>query len=84
MAHDEGARAPLAREAGELRAVVQEAIAGLAERQRMALLLAKFEHCSYEDIAAAMRLSVPAVKSLLFRARDQLRTALAAYVGERP
>ena len=60
----------------ELQAVVQDAIAGLGERQRMAVLLAKFEQCSYEEIAAAMQLSVPAVKSLLFRARDQLRTAL--------
>ena len=68
----------------ELRAVVQEAIAGLGERQRMALLLAKFEDCSYEEIAAAMGLTVPAVKSLLFRARDQLRAALAGYVGDQP
>ena len=64
----------------ELRAVVQEAIASLGERQRMAVLLAKFEHCSYEEIAAAMELSVPAVKSLLFRARDQLREAIAPYL----
>ena len=70
---------------GELRSVVQEAIAALGERQRMALLLAKFEHCSYEEIAAAMQLTVPAVKSLLFRARDQLKAALAGYAeGERP
>jgi RNA polymerase sigma-70 factor (ECF subfamily) len=65
----------------ELRAVVQEALAGLNERQRMAVLLAKFEHCSLEEIAAAMGLSVPAVKSLLFRARDHLRAALAALHG---
>ena len=66
---------------GELRSVVQQAIAGLGERQRMALLLAKFEHCSYEEIATAMGLTVPAVKSLLFRARDQLKASLAEYVG---
>jgi RNA polymerase sigma-70 factor (ECF subfamily) len=59
---------------------VQEAIAGLSGRQRMALLLAKFEGCSYDEIAAAMQLTVPAVKSLIFRARDQLRTALTDYV----
>jgi RNA polymerase sigma-70 factor (ECF subfamily) len=46
----------------------------------MAVLLAKFEQCSYEEIAAAMGLTVPAVKSLLFRARDQLRTALEPYL----
>jgi RNA polymerase sigma-70 factor (ECF subfamily) len=67
---------------GELQAVVQKAIAGLSDRQRMALLLAKFEQCSYDEIAAAMKLTVPAVKSLLFRARDQLRTALAPYLEE--
>ena len=64
----------------ELRAVVQQALAGLSERQRMAVLLAKFEQCSYDEIAAAMKLTVPAVKSLLFRARDQLRTALGPYL----
>lgn len=65
---------------GELQAVVQQAIAALSDRQRMAILLAKFEQCSYEEIAAAMGLSVPAVKSLLFRARDQLRETLAPYL----
>ena len=65
---------------GELQQVVRQALAGLNDRQRMAVLLAKFEQCSYEEIAAAMGLSVPAVKSLLFRARDHLRDALASYL----
>jgi RNA polymerase sigma-70 factor (ECF subfamily) len=67
---------------GELRSVVQQALAGLNERQRMAVLLAKFEQCSYDEIATAMGLTVPAVKSLLFRARDQLREALEPYLRE--
>lgn len=67
---------------GELQSVVQRALGELGERQRMALLLAKFEQCSYEEIAAALETSVPAVKSLLFRARDQLRQALSAYAEE--
>ena len=68
----------------ELQAVVRRALATLGERQRMAVLLAKFEQCSYEEIAAAMGLTVPAVKSLLVRARDQLRTALEPYLqGDR-
>jgi RNA polymerase sigma-70 factor (ECF subfamily) len=69
---------------GELQSVVQRALATLNERQRMAVLLAKFEQCSYEEIAAAMKLSVPAVKSLLFRARDQLRAALEPYLDGGP
>jgi RNA polymerase sigma-70 factor (ECF subfamily) len=66
--------------ATELQAAVQRALAGLNDNQRMAVLLAKFEQCSCEEIAAAMNLSVPAVKSLLFRARDQLRGLLEPYV----
>ena len=62
--------------------MVQQAISQLNEKQRMAVLLAKFEQCSYEEIATAMELSVPAVKSLLFRARDQLRTLLEGYQQE--
>ena len=68
----------------ELQAIVRDAIAGLNERQRMAVLLAKFEQCSYEEIATAMGLTVPAVKSLLFRARDQLRATLEPYLQGDP
>jgi len=66
----------------ELQDVVRQAIAALNDSQRMAVLLAKFELCSYDEIAAAMGLTVPAVKSLLFRARDQLRQALEPYEQE--
>ncbi|MFO0422358.1 MAG: RNA polymerase sigma factor [Planctomycetia bacterium] len=67
---------------GELQDIVQRAIAGLGDNQRMAVLLAKFEDCSYDEIAAAMGLSVAAVKSLLHRAREQLRAALEPYERE--
>ncbi len=67
---------------GELQDMVQRAIAGLGDNQRMAVLLAKFEDCSYDEIAAAMGLSVAAVKSLLHRAREQLRAALEPYERE--
>ena len=67
---------------GELQDIVRRAIAGLGDNQRMAVLLAKFEECSYDEIAAAMGLSVPAVKSLLHRAREQLREALEPYERE--
>jgi RNA polymerase sigma-70 factor (ECF subfamily) len=67
---------------GELQDIVQRAIARLGDNQRMAVLLAKFEECSYDEIAAAMGLSVPAVKSLLHRAREQLRETLEPYERE--
>jgi RNA polymerase sigma factor, sigma-70 family len=67
----------------ELRGKIREALAALNDNQRMAVLLAKFEQCSQEEIAEAMGLSVPAVKSLLFRARDNLRAFLSPYVEDR-
>lgn len=66
----------------ELRDVVQQAVAALSERQRMAVLLNKFEHLSYEEIAEVMNMSGPAVKSLLSRARANLREVLEPYLGQ--
>ena len=64
----------------ELMEKVQAAMETLNDRQRMALLLHKFEGMSYIDIGAAMEMTPQAVKSLLSRARDQLRVALEEYV----
>jgi RNA polymerase sigma-70 factor, ECF subfamily len=60
--------------------MVRSAVASLSERQRMALLLAKFEGMSYHDIAQTMGLSVQAIKSLLSRARVNLKEMLTPYV----
>lgn len=71
----------------ELAGIVQMALAGLNERQRMAVVLNKFEDMSYEEIAEVMQLTPKAVKSLLSRARSNLRDALAPYIymdGEAP
>jgi RNA polymerase sigma-70 factor (ECF subfamily) len=64
----------------ELCAAVQQAIGVLNERQRMAVLLAKFEHFSYADIAEVMDMSPQAIKSLLSRARCKLREAMQPYI----
>jgi RNA polymerase sigma-70 factor (ECF subfamily) len=64
----------------ELCAAVQQAILALNERQRMAVLLAKFEHFSYADIAQVMDMSPQAIKSLLSRARCNLRETLQPYL----
>ena len=70
----------------ELRDVVRDALAGLSERQRMAVLLNKFEGMCYADIAQAMELSPQAIKSLLSRARVNLKEILEPYLedGKRP
>ncbi len=70
----------------ELRDVVRDALSGLSERQRMAVLLNKFEGMSYADIAVTMEMSPQAIKSLLSRARVNLKEILEPYLeeGRRP
>ena len=62
--------------------MVRLAIEALPERQRAALLLSKFENMSYVDIAETMEMTVQATKSLLSRARENLRTILEPYMQE--
>jgi len=64
----------------EMAEVVRQAIDKLSDRQRLAVLLSKFEGMSYADIAATMGMSVQAIKSLLSRARGNLRIHLEPYV----
>ncbi len=64
----------------ELKAEIEKAIMLLPDTQRMALVLRRYEELSYEEIADVLDLSVPAVKSLLFRARTELRQRLKGYL----
>src|SRR5438876_5950785 len=66
---------------GELQRTIEAAILQLPETQRMALVLRRYEQLSYEQIAEVLDLSVPAVKSVLFRARTELRSRLSKYLG---
>jgi RNA polymerase sigma-70 factor, ECF subfamily len=65
----------------ELQEAVDVAIAQLPETQRMAVILRRYEELSYEEIAEALEQSVSAVKSLLFRARTELRENLKRYLS---
>jgi RNA polymerase sigma-70 factor (ECF subfamily) len=64
----------------ELAAVVRQALDGLNERQRMAVILNKFEDMGYAEIADVMGMSPKAIKSLLSRARCKLREVLQPYI----
>jgi len=64
----------------ELQGAIEAAIAQLPETQRMAVVLRRYEELSYEQIADVLDQSVPAVKSLLFRARTELRERLRIYL----
>lgn len=65
----------------ELQRAIETAIAQLPETQRMALVLRRYDELSYEQIADVLDQSVPAVKSLLFRARTELRGHLSRYLA---
>ncbi len=64
----------------ELQEAVDAAIARLPETQRLAVILRRYEELSYEEIAESLDQSVSAVKSLLFRARTELRESLKRYL----
>ena len=61
---------------------IQDALGRLSRRQREALVLREIAGRPYSEIAAALGATVPAVETLLFRARRAFREELAA--GEAP
>src|SRR5438270_4871860 len=78
---DEAAEAPDATLLqNELQRAIENAITQLPDSQRLALILRRYEELSYEEIADILELSLPAVKSLLFRARTELRERLKGYL----
>ena len=82
LAEDGGARPDEATLHDELLAKVEQAIQALPEKQRMAVILRRYEEMPYEDIGKILKLSLPAVKSLLFRARAQLKELLSGYLDQ--
>lgn len=64
----------------ELRDAVDTAIAELPEKHRLAIVLRRYENLAYEEIAKVLKTSVPAVKSILFRARADLKAKLQRYL----
>jgi RNA polymerase sigma-70 factor (ECF subfamily) len=66
-------------ERAELAGAVRAAMARLAGRQRTALEL-QFRDCTYSEIAAELDMTPKAAKSLLYRARTQLRECLTPFM----
>jgi len=64
----------------EMMEAIDAAILALPEQQRLAIVLRRYDEFSYEEIAGILKTSVPATKSLLFRARETLRVALQDYL----
>jgi RNA polymerase sigma-70 factor (ECF subfamily) len=68
-------------EQAELSGVVRAAVSGLAQRQRTAVELHQFHNRTYAEVAAELDMSAKAAKSLLYRARGQLRLSLAGFMA---
>ncbi len=64
----------------ELAAAIDAAILALPEKARLAVTLRRYEELPYEEIAVILDLTVSAVKSLLFRARTELRQSLGSFL----
>tara|TARA_R110002096_G_scaffold16106_29_gene55197 strand:+ start:14120 stop:14707 length:588 start_codon:yes stop_codon:yes gene_type:complete len=77
---DEGMRPDEETLQKELEAAVDAAIQELPEKQRLAVILRRYEDMPYEDIGEVLGLSLSAVKSLIFRARGQLKENLQKYL----
>jgi len=62
-------------------AAIREKVNALPERQRLAVMMHKYQQMDYRQIAAVMKLSESATKSLLFRAYETLREQLKEFVS---
>src|SRR5205085_3386062 len=80
LVHDPGTGPMQKVQRTELAERIRAALDTLNERQRMAVVLNKFEDMNYAEIAEAMGLTTKGIKSLLSRARANLRAALSGYV----
>jgi RNA polymerase sigma-70 factor (ECF subfamily) len=64
----------------ERMAAIRQHVQALPERQRMAVVMHKYQQMDYKQIAQVLKLSESATKSLLFRAYETLREQLKAFV----
>lgn len=62
-------------------AAIRSKVNALPERQRMAVIMHKYQQMDYRQIADVLKLSESATKSLLFRAYETLRAQLQEFVS---
>ena len=61
-------------------AAIRQRVQALPERQRIAVVMHKYQQMEYRQIADVLKLSESATKSLLFRAYETLREQLKEFV----
>jgi len=64
-------------------ALLFKAIKQLPENQKIAFTLHKLEDLSYQEISEVMKTSVAAVESMMHRAKQNLKKALAESLGKK-
>ncbi len=67
---------------GDRERMIRQAVEGLPDNQRMAVILHKYQDVDYRQIAGILGVSESAVKSLLFRAYETLRVRLEPLLRE--
>jgi RNA polymerase sigma-70 factor (ECF subfamily) len=82
IAHPTAEGADVLAQREELEQALDAAIAKLPEKQRIAVALRRYQETPYEELCEILNMSLPAMKSLIFRARAELRKHLAAYLGD--
>jgi len=60
----------------EQQILIRQAIDSLPENQRLAIIMVTYQHLRYDEIADALGCSISAVKSLIHRARQNLKKLL--------
>lgn len=80
---DPAANAEQAMLEAERRQEIRRAIEALPEKQRLAVLMHKYQEMDYAEIAEVLGCSESALKSLLFRAYETLRETLKPLLGAR-
>jgi RNA polymerase sigma-70 factor (ECF subfamily) len=61
-------------------AAIRGKVDALPERQRLAVIMHKYQQMDYKQIADVLKLSESATKSLLFRAYETLREQLREFI----
>jgi RNA polymerase sigma-70 factor, ECF subfamily len=67
---------------GETQTAVQRVLAAMSPRNRQAMILREYEGLSCEDIGEVMGVSRSAVKSMLFRGREEFRKLYTTMEGQ--
>jgi RNA polymerase sigma-70 factor, ECF subfamily len=70
-------------EKDEMTRILHLAIDSLPHNQRIAFVLGKYDELSYKEIASIMNITLPAVESLIHRAKTNLQKSLAGYYSGR-